>query len=123
MTDRVRAVTASRRNEVLDDDRPGQRGHERILAFVERVRAQCGNEEVAGELLAGVDDLGLDRARGRGALADHVFLARRELADVDRTGDDLDAPFLAHPPDRDGGVEPSRIREHDTLGHDASPWF
>ena len=64
--DRVGAVPARRRDEVLDDDGPRERGDQRVLAFVERVGAQRGHEEVARELLARVDDLGLDRARGRG---------------------------------------------------------
>ena len=117
--DRVGAVAAGRRDEVLDDHRTRQRGDERVLALVQRVGAQRGDEEVARVLLARVDDLGLDRARGRGPFADHVLLAGRELADVDRARDHLDAPLLAHPADGDRGVETSRIREHDSLRHDA----
>ena len=69
--DRVGAVPAGRRDEVLDDHRPRERRDQRVLALVQRVGPQRGHEEVARELLARVDDLDLDRAGRRGALADH----------------------------------------------------
>jgi len=92
---------------VLDDHRPRQRGDERVLAFVERVRAQCGDDEVVREFLARVDHLHLDGPRRDRARADRLFFAVRELPHVDRTRDDLDTPLLPQPPDGDGGVEPS----------------
>ncbi len=51
VTDRVGPVPARRRDEVLDDDRPRQRRHQRVLAFVERVRLKRGHEEVARRTL------------------------------------------------------------------------
>ena len=44
--DRVGAVAAGRRDEVLDDHRPRQRRDERVLALVQRVGLQRGHEEV-----------------------------------------------------------------------------
>ena len=38
-----------------------------------------------------------------------------ELADVDRARDHLDAPLLADPPHRDRRVEPTRVRQHNSL--------
>ena len=74
--DGVGAVLAGRRDEVLHDDRPRQRRHQRVAALVQRVGLQRGGEEVVGELLAGVDDDRLDRAGGERPLAHGVPVAR-----------------------------------------------
>ena len=70
-------------DQVLDDHRPGQRGHQRVAVHVERVGLQRGQAVVVGELVARVGHDGLDRAAGERALADglHVLAA---LPDVDR---------------------------------------
>jgi hypothetical protein len=120
VTDRVRAVAARGCHEVLDDHRSRERGDQRILTFIERVGAQRGHDEVLGELRARVDHLDLDGARGAGPFVDERGLPRLQLADVDRTRDDLDIPVLAHPPDGDRGVQPARVREHNALRHDFS---
>ena len=78
------------------------------------------DEDVVGELLARVDDLDFDRTRGAGALVDELGLPRLQLADVDGARDDFDVPVLPHPPHRDGRVQTTRIREHDSLRHDDS---
>ena len=94
---------------MLDDYRPRQRGHEWVLPFVERVGPQRRHEEVVREVAARVDHLDLDCSGRPGPLADRLVLAVRELTDVDRAGDDLDAPLLPQPADGDGGVESARI--------------
>ena len=62
------AVLAGGRDEVLDDERPGQRRHQRVAVHVERVGLQRRQAVLVGELVAGVDDLGLDGAAVEGAL-------------------------------------------------------
>ena len=63
--DGVGAVLAGRGDQVLDDHRPRQRRHQRVPALVEGVGPERRAAEVAGELLAAVDDDGLDGAGGR----------------------------------------------------------
>ena len=82
--------------------------------------AQRAHEDVVGEVLARVDDLDFHRTRGASALVDELGLPRFQLADVDGARDDFDVPVLPHPPHRDGCVQPTRIREHDSLRHDDS---
>ena len=62
---------------------PGQRRDQRVAVHVERVGLQRGQAVLVGELVAGVDDLGLDGAAGQGALADDLEVLAA-LADVDR---------------------------------------
>ncbi len=49
-------------HEVLGDQRPSERGNEHVALRRDRARAQCRNDEVARELVAGVDDMGTDSA-------------------------------------------------------------
>ena len=105
-----------RGHQVLDDQRPGQRGHQRVAVHVEGVGAQRRQAEVGGELLAGVDHLGLDGAAVQGPLADDVHVLAA-LADVDGDRDHLGAGLLGQVRDGDGGVQASGEREDDPLGH------
>ena len=113
--DRAGAVLAGGADEMTRDDRPRERRDQRVLALVERVRAQGGNDEVGRELLTGVDDDGLDRAGRPRPLADDVPRVVDALADVDGERDDLGVPFLGDPPDRDRGIEATGVCEHDPL--------
>ena len=70
VADRVGVERPRGVDEVADDQRPGQRGDQRIAVHVERVGVHRRDDEVAGELLPGVDDDRLDRAAGEGALPD-----------------------------------------------------
>ena len=111
------AVLAGRRDQVLDDQRPADRRHQRVAVHVERVGQDGGQAVLVGELVAGVDDDGLDRAAVQCPLADdlHVLAA---LTEVDRDGDDLAAGLLADPADRHRGVQTAGIRQDDALGHE-----
>lgn len=110
------AVLAGCGGQVLDDDRPGQRGDQRVLALVERVGLDRREAVLVGELVAGVRDLGLDGAAVQRALADRLQVLAA-LADVDGDGDDLGARLLGDPADADGGVQSARVGEYDALGH------
>ena len=118
VADDRRAVLARRRHQVLDDDRPGERGHQRVAVHVERVGLQGGQAVVVGELLAGVHDLGLDRPAGQGALADDLEVLT-VLADVDRARDHLGPGLLGDPSDRHGRVQPTRVGQYDALSHES----
>ena len=59
------AVLPGRRDQVLDDQRPAQRGHQRVAVHVEGVGAQRRQAEVGGELLARVDHARTPRRRSR----------------------------------------------------------
>ena len=63
--DRRRAVPARLGDQMPHDDRPRQRGHQRVLALVAGVRRQSRHAEVLGHLVAGVDDDGLDGPGGQ----------------------------------------------------------
>ncbi len=58
------------RDKVLDDQRPGKGGDQRIAVHVQRVGAYGGANEVAGELLTRVDDDRFHGAAFESALAD-----------------------------------------------------
>ena len=60
--DGVGALGSRGGDEVLDDDRSRQRGHQRVAALVERVRGERRRDVLLGELLAGVDDHRVARA-------------------------------------------------------------
>ena len=104
-------------DEELGDQRPGERRRQRVGALVERVRLEVRPDEVRGEPLAGVDDVGLGGAGAHRPPLD--ALAERAAADVDGQGDDLDAELLAEPGDGDRRVEPARVGEDD-LVHDSA---
>ncbi len=105
-------------DEVLDDQRPGERGDQRVAVHVERVGLQRRQAELVGELVAHVGDDRLDGAAVQRALADDVHVLAA-LADVAGDGDHLGAGLLGDPADGHGGVQPTGVGEDDTLGHDA----
>ena len=65
------------------------------------------------EFLAHVDDVGVDGARRKRALADPVQL--RALPQVERDGDHLCPVGLGQPRNGHRGVQPARIRQNDPL--------
>ena len=112
----VRAVLLRRGHQVLDDQRPGERGDQRVAVHVERLGLQGGQAVVLGELVAGVGDDGLDRTAGERPLADllEVFAA---LADVHRDGDDLRPGLLGDPADAHRGVQAPGVGQYDPVRH------
>ena len=117
--DRGGAVLAGGGDQVLDDHRAGERGDQRVAVHVQGVRLERGQAVLVGELVAGVGDVGLDRAAVEGALADGVQVLAA-LADVDGDGDDLGAGRLGDPADGDGGVQAAGVGENNALGHEIS---
>ena len=75
-----------------------------------------GRQYSLGELVAGVDDDGLDRTAVQRPLAHdlHVLAA---LAEVDGDRHHLAAGLLADPADRHRGVQTAGIRQDDAFGH------
>ena len=96
---------AGRLHQVLHDDRAGQGRHQRVAALVHGVGLEGGQHEVLGELLAGVDDDGVDRAGGAGPLADDVPVVAG-LADVDG-----EARRPRRPAPRSSSARPRRCRD------------
>ena len=62
VADDGRAVLCGGGDQMLDDRRPGERRDQRVAVHVERVGLERGQAVLVGELLAGVDDIGLDGA-------------------------------------------------------------
>ena len=118
---RVGAELAGGDHEVLGDDRPRQRRHQRVLALVERVGPQRGEEVLVGELGPQVDDLGLDRTGRERPLADGLEVARPDRRRP--RGRHLGAPLVGDPLHRHRGVETAGVREHHSLRHGSSSCF
>ena len=112
------AVVLRGGDEVLDDQRPGQRGDQRVAVHVEGVGLQRREAELVGVLVAHVGDDRLDRAAVERALADDVHVLAA-LADVAGDGDHLGAGLLGDPADGHGGVQATRVGQDDTFGHGA----
>ena len=110
------AVELGGLGEVPDDQRPGQRGDQRVAVHVERVGPQRGQAEVLGELVLGVDHDGLDRAAVQGALTDDVHVLTA-LADVDGHRHHFLPGLLGHPADADTGVEPAGVGQDNPIAH------
>ena len=94
----------------LADQRPPERGEQRIAAAVERVRLDRPQHVVVGELLAGVDQHRLDGPELLRLARDDVPVLAR-LAEVDGQGDDLGAIALLDPLQHHAGVEPARVEQ------------
>jgi hypothetical protein len=103
-------------HEVLDDDRAGERGDHGVGVHVQGVGLQRGHAVLGRELVAGVGHVGLDGAAVEGALPDGLEVLPA-LPDVDGHGDDLRPRRLPDPADGHGGVQASRVGQHDALGH------
>ena len=114
--DRLGAEVLGDPGDRLGDDRPRERGDERVLALVERVREQRLRDLLVRERVLAVDEHDVGRA-GRVAARDRR-LEVGVLADVDQHRDDLvEAVVLLQPRDRAARVEPARVGEHRGPGH------
>ncbi len=116
---RGRTMVARGLDQVLGNQRPGQRGDERVSVHVERVCLQRRQAVVVGKLVPGIDDDRVDGAAAECALADGLQVLAA-LADVDGDGDHVRTGLLAQPADGHGGVEPSRVCEYDAFAHGGS---
>ena len=114
MRDDAAAVLAGGRDQMLDDQRPADRGHQRVAVHVQRVVQDGGQAVALGELVAGIDDDGLDRAAVQRPLAHHLHVLAA-LAEVNRHRHDLTAGLLAYPADRHRGVQTAGIRQDDAF--------
>ena len=110
---RVRACHAHDLDETLGDQRPRDRRAEQVLAFIDRVRAEHREHEVADEFFAQVVDEDLLDPHQLGLAAGRFeFLT---LADVGGEGDDLAVIGFLQPFENDRGVQAAGIGEHDFL--------
>ena len=101
------------------DQRPRNRGAEKIGAFVERVGAKHREHEIADELLAQIVDEDLADAEHLGLPARRLQLL--PLAQIGGEGDDLAAIGFLQPAQDHRRVEPSRIGQHHLFHRFAHP--
>ena len=113
MGDRVGAFALGDLDEELRDQRPGERGRQRVRALVQRVGLEVRPDEVGDEALAAIDDVGARGARRHGPRLDTG--AQRPTAEVDRERDDLDPVLLLEPGDGDRGIETAGVGEDDLV--------
>src|SRR5581483_9464517 len=100
-------------HEDLGDERPRQRGGERIGVAVDGARLQRGEDEVAHEQVFGVHHVGRGGARAQRLLADRREVAL--VADVGGHGDNVHVVVLVQPGDGDRGVQAARVGKYDFL--------
>ena len=111
--DGIRAALAGDLDEALGDQRAGDGGAKQVLALVDGVGTEHGEDEVAGEFLAQVVDVDFLDAKELCLLARGLeFLA---LTDVGGEGHHLAAVVLLEPAHDHRGVEATGIGEDDFL--------
>ncbi len=97
--------------QLARDERPRERGFERIAILVQRVGSQGRQDIAARELLAQVQDVGARGAERQRAIADRFEIAT--LAEIQRDGDHLGAVRRLQPADPGRRVDAARVGEHD----------
>ena len=108
--DRVAAGLARVLDRELRDQRPAERGEERVAVAVVGVRLDRREDVLLRELVARVDHVRLDRAEPRRLALDHVVVLAR-LAEVDRQRDDLGLVLVLDPLEHHARVEPAGVEE------------
>ncbi|MCY1222478.1 hypothetical protein D9M72_345730 [compost metagenome] len=103
-------------DQVLDDNRAGDRRDQRVVALVEGVGLQRGHAVLVGEFVAGIGHVGFDGAAAQGTLADGLQRLAA-LPDVDGHGDDLGTGCFTDPADRYGSIQATGVGQHNTLSH------
>ena len=116
---RVGAVFLGDPGQVLDDQRPRQRRHQRVAVHVERVRP-AGPGCSSPPRTHRARPRPRPRPRRSPAPAPDRLQVLTALADVDRERDDLGPGLLRDPADRHRRVQPAGIREHYLVRHRCS---
>src|SRR6478752_296642 len=111
-------AVAGNRHQMPPDQRPRERGYQRVAAFVERARLQYRQHVVGGELLARVDHLDVAGAGGERAGGDRLGVDA--LADVDQQGDHVGVVLVGQPAQGDRCVEAAGIGKNDGVFHGVS---
>ena len=86
---------------------------QQVLAFIDRVCAEHGEDVVGDEILGEVLDEDLLHPERGGLGSGRLHLL--SLADVGGEGDDLRVVAVLKPAQDDRGVEPAGVGEHDLL--------
>ena len=98
----------------LRDQRPAERGEQRVAEAVDRVRLDRRKHVVARELLAGVHDAAVDRTELERLAADHVVILTG-LAEVDGQRDHLGVVLVLDPLEHHARVEPAAVEQQDAV--------
>lgn len=113
MRDGVGAGLPGDVDQVLGDQRAGNRGAEQVDAFIDGIGAEHREDEIAHEFFAHVlDEDFLDAQHFRLLAGRFKFFA---LAEIGGKGHDFRAQFRLKPLQDDRGVEAARIGENDFL--------
>jgi hypothetical protein len=111
--DGVGAGLISDLNQSLGNQRTGDGGAEQVLALVDRVGPEHGEDVVAGELFAQVLNVDFLNAEGLGLFPRGFdFLT---LANIGRKGDDLTVVGFLKPFDDYRGVESALVGQDDLV--------
>ena len=94
-------------DELLRDEGPADGGAQRIDVLVEGVSLQGGPYVLVDELVADLDEVGLDGAVPQ-CTGDDV-VGGRGLSEVQGDGDHIDIVLLLEPTDGDGGVQSAGV--------------
>ena len=108
MGDVLGAELVGHRHEVLGDERPRERAHERVLVLVHGVGGHGAGEVLVGEGLPHVDDRAADGTGGERLGLDGLE-ALVLLPHVTHDGDDVDALVLLEPLDAARRIQTARI--------------
>ena len=102
----------------LRDQRPAERGEQRVAAAVERVGLDRRRDVLARELLARVDDVAVERAEPQRLALDHLVVLAG-LAEVDGQADHLGVVGVLDPLQHHARVEAAGVEQQhavDVLG-------
>jgi hypothetical protein len=108
--DRVAARAARVLHGQLRDQRPPERGEQRISVPVVGVGANGREDELAGELLARVDHVAVERAEPQ-RLAPHDLVVLARLPEVHRERDDLRLVLVLDPLEHHARVQAARVEQ------------
>ena len=107
-------------HQMLDDQRPAQRGDQRIAIHVEGIGLDGGQAVLVGELVAGVDHHRFDGTAVHGPLPDQLHILAA-LSEVDSDRHHFFAGLPTDPADGHRGVQAAGVGQDDALGHEVSP--
>ncbi len=111
MGDGVGALALGDLHQELRDERPSQRGRQRIRALIDGVGLERRPAEVFDESTSRIDHVRAAGARADRAISDAI--PQRTATDINGERHDLDSERLSQPRHRDRCVQTARVGEND----------